>query len=496
MKVSPSIFRLYDIRGVAGKEFPPDAIAEYERWYGPFPGINITLDIARAIGQAYATFMIRKFNAKKILVGHEARPFADDLNEAFIRGIVSAGCDVDDAGVALTPLVYFGDAFFGYDGAVNITGSHNVYFFNGFKMMGKAVYPIFGDDLQTLQRMIEKEDFLIAEKPGAIQKRELYPTYESYVREHIQLARPMKIVVDTGNGSAGLFAEKFFRMLGCEVISLYKDVDATFPNHVPDPEDRGSLEELAKIVVAQKADLGIGLDADGDRVGCLNEKGEYIDADHLLLLLAKDVLTRHPGKKILYDVKCSRLLATQIPKYGGVPLMHMTGHAPIKKTLHEDPEIILGGEVSGHMFFVEDYFKMDDALFAAARILQLASRTKEPFSSLFEEIPVTVRTPELKLPCGDTKKFDVVKKLQDHFSQLYRTILIDGVRILFDETSWALVRASNTSPYLTIRLEADTEARLLEMKNILADQLEQHEAITDKLNRASVATKTGRLGWV
>lgn len=496
MKVSPSIFRLYDIRGVAGKEFPPDAIAEYEKWYGPFPGINITLDIARAIGRAYGTFMIRKYGARKILVGHEARPFADDINAAFITGVVATGCDVDDAGIALTPLVYFGDAFFGYDGAVNITGSHNVYFYNGFKMMGKAVYPVFGDDLQMLRAMVEKEDFISTEEPGTIQKRELYPAYETYVREHIHLERPLKIVVDTGNGSAGLFAENFFRMLGCDVVSLYKEIDATFPNHVPDPEDRSSLVELGKVVVTEKADLGIGLDADGDRVGCLDERGNYIDADHLLLLLAQDVLTRHPGKKILYDVKCSRLLATQIPKYGGVPFMHMTGHAPIKKTLHEDPDVILGGEVSGHMFFVEDYFKMDDALFAAAKILQLASRTTAPFSSLFTDIPITVRTPELKLPCDDTKKFDVVKKLQAHFSKLYKTILIDGVRILFDETSWALVRASNTSPYLTIRLEADTEARLLEMKNILADQLEQHKAITDKLNRIAVASKTGRLGWV
>ncbi len=496
MNVSPSIFRLYDIRGVAGKEFSPEAIAEYERWYGPFPGINITLDIARAIGQAYATFMVRTYGAKRILVGHEARPFADDLNAAFVEGITLAGCDVDDAGVALTPLVYFGDAFFGYDGAVNITGSHNVYFFNGFKMMGKAVYPIFGDDLQTLRTMVEKEDFLVAEKPGTVQKRELYPAYAAYIHKQVHLERPLKIAVDTGNGSAGLFAEQFFRMLGCEVISLYKEIDATFPNHVPDPEDRSSLVELAKIVVAEKADLGIGLDADGDRVGCLDEQGNYIDADLLLLLLAKDVLSRHPGKKILYDVKCSRLLATLIPQYGGVPLMHMTGHAPIKKTLHEDPDVILGGEVSGHMFFVENYFRMDDALYAAAQILQLASRTKAPFSSLFADIPKTVRTPELKLPCDDTEKFIVVKKLQDHFSGRQKTILIDGVRILFDATSWALVRASNTSPYLTIRLEADSAERLLEMKNILADQLEQDQTITDRLNRKEVATKTGRLGWV
>jgi len=496
MKVSQSIFRLYDIRGVAGKEFSPKAIAEFERWYGKFPGINITLDVARAIGSAYGTFMVRNFKAKEILVGHEYRPFADELNAAFIDGIRSTGCNVTDAGIALTPIVYFSDCFFKFDGAVNITGSHNVYFYNGFKMMGKDASPVFGDDLQTLWKMIEAEDFIVADKPGTYSTKELYPTYEKYITEHISLKRKLKIVVDTGNGSAGFFTEQFFTKLECEVISLFKDVDATFPNHVPDPEDRHSMIELGKLVVKEKADIGIGIDADGDRVGCVDEKGQYVDADILLLLLSKDVLSRHPGKTIVFDVKCSRLMEKLIPTFGGKPLMHMTGHAPIKQTLRKNKDVVLGGEVSGHMYFVEDYFRIDDSFFAAAKILELLSRTNEPFSSLFVDFPMTVRTPELKLPCADEVKFAVVEEIRKKFSATNKTIIIDGVRVLFDDTSWALVRASNTSPYLTLRFEADTEARLLEMKNVIADELERYPEITDRLNRTAVSTYTGRLGWV
>ena len=495
MKVSPSIFRLYDIRGVAGKDFSKEAIAEFERWYGPFPGINITLDVAEAIGKAYGTFMVRNFKAKTILVGHESRPFADELTAAFISGIRSTGCDVTDAGIALTPIVYFGDAFYKFDGAVNVTGSHNVYFYNGFKMMGKDVNPVFGDDLQHIHAMVEKEDFVTAPQ-GKLESLDLYPAYLQYAREHIRLERPMKIVVDTGNGSAGLFAESFFQALGCEVTSLYKEVDATFPNHVPDPEEPSSLIELGKRVVEQKADFGIGIDADGDRVGCVDEKGEYVDADYLLLALTRDTLARNPGKTVLFDVKCSRLMEELIPSFGGKPLMHMTGHAPIKRTMRENPDIILAGEVSGHVFFVEDYFRFDDALFAAARILELASKLRGPFSSLFASFPPTIRTPELKLPCADEEKFAIVDELQKTFAARYKTILIDGVRVVFDPTSWFLVRASNTSPYLTIRLEAETKEKLLEMKNILADELEKHPGITDTLNRDAVSTKTGRLGWV
>src|SRR3989344_195687 len=493
MKINPTIFREYDIRGVAGESFTSQAIAEYERWYGPFPGITITLEAAEYIGKAYGTY-IRREKGKRVIVGREIRPFAKELTESFVKGVLSTGCDVYDAGEVLTPLVYFAVAFFGFDGGVNVTGSHNVYFYNGFKMMSKNVRPIFGDKLQQLRKMIEAEDF--EKGDGKYATQEVYADYEKYVLSHVKLGKPLKIVMDCGNGSSGPFAPRLFERLGCTVIGMYTEPDATFPHHIPDPEMPNTMVDLSKKVLAEHADLGVAFDADGDRVGFVDEKGLFLDADKFILVLARDILARHPGKKILYDVKCSRLLEELIPSYGGVPLMHKTGHGPIKDTLHVDPDIILAGEVSGHLYFVEDWFRFDDGLYGAAQLLKLDATAGRPFSALFEGIPQTVRTPELKLPCADEVKFEVVAKISDFFSSRYKTITIDGVRILFDQKSWGLIRASNTAGYLTIRAEADTEERLLEIKNILADKLEEFPEITDRLNRHEVASFTGRLGWV
>ncbi len=494
MKVSHSIFRDYDIRGVAGTEFTPKAVAEYEKWYGKFPGINITPEIAEAIGKAYGS-RIRKRDGKDVIVGHEIRQYGEELKMQFINGVLSTGCNVFDAGVSLTPIIYFSTAYYGLDGGVNVTGSHNVYFFNGFKTMAKGVYPIYGDELQLMRKMVEEEDF-VKDKKGKYKKKDVKDDYKKYLLEHNKLKRKLKVVIDSGNGSAGVFVPDILRELGCEVVELYSEPDASFPNHVPDPEDPWVMQDLRKKVLEVKADIGIGIDADGDRFGAVDEKGEFIMADHFILALAKDVLSRNPGKKILYDVKCSRLLDKLIKKYGGVPLMHRTGHAPIKQSMRDDLEIILGGEVSGHIFFAEDYFRIDDGVYTSAKILELFSRTDEPFSSLFRDIPHTVMTPELKLPCNDEVKVEVVDKIAKHFSQEYKTITIDGVRILFSDTSWGLIRPSNTSPYLTIRLEADTEDEVIKLKSVLADQLEKHPEIEDKLDRESVTSHTGKLGWV
>ena len=494
MKVNPYIFREYDIRGVAGKNFTDKSLAEYEKWYGPFPGITINLAVAEAIGKAYGT-IIRREGGKKVLVGREIRPFAQELTESFVKGIRSTGCGVVDAGETITPMVYFGIAYFNFDGGVNVTGSHNVYFFNGFKITRKKVVPIFGEELQKMKEIIEQDNFEKAEE-GSYGQIEILSAYRQYLLEHIKLERPLKIVLDCGNGSTGLVAPKLFRDFGCEVIEMYTLPDATFPNHVPDPEDPYNMRELSERVIAEKADCGIGLDADGDRVGFIDEKGEYVDADKLILIIAIDALLRNPGKKILFDVKCSRLLQDMIVAHGGIPLMHRTGHAPIKDSLQKDSEIIFAGEKSGHLFFVENYFKFDDGIFGALKILSLASKIKGSFSGLFRDIPQTVRTTELKLPCDDAKKFEIVNALEGYFSEKYETIKIDGVRVIFDKTSWGLVRASNTSPYLTIRFEADTKERLLELKNIFADQLEKFPEIMDKIDRQNVASHTGRLGWV
>jgi len=494
MKINPYIFREYDIRGVAGENFSEKALAEYEKWYGSFPGITINLAVAEAIGKAYGTIICRE-GGKRVLVGREIRPFAEQLTSAFIKGIRSTGCAVVDAGEAITPMVYFGIAYFNFDGGVNVTGSHNVYFFNGFKIMRKGVAPIFGEELQQMRKMVEEEDFGKGAE-GSYEKMNIMTAYRDYLLGHIKLERPLKVVLDCGNGSTGLIMPSLLKDFGCEVIEMYTMPDASFPNHVPDPEDPNNMKELAARVVAEGADCGVGLDADGDRVGFVDEKGEFLDADELVIILAEDALSRNPGKKILFDVKCTRLLQDLIPQYGGVALMHRTGHAPIKDILRKDPDIIFAGEESGHLFFVQDYFRIDDGVFGALKILALAAKIKGPFSDLFADIPYSVRTPDLKLPCKDAKKFKIVKSLSDYFSTKYETITIDGVRVVFDKTSWGLVRASNTAPYLTIRFEAETKERLLELKNIFADQLEKFPEVMDKLDRNNVASRTGRLGWI
>ncbi|OGM20061.1 hypothetical protein A2863_01930, partial [Candidatus Woesebacteria bacterium RIFCSPHIGHO2_01_FULL_38_9b] len=330
MQVNPSIFREYDIRGIAGEKFEEKALQEYEKWYGKFPGITITPEVAVVLGKAYGT-RIRKRGGKKIIIGHEERQYGKELKNQFIEGVLSTGCDVYDAGVSLTPVIYFSTAYYKLDGGVNVTGSHNVYFFNGFKMMAKDVYPIFAEEIQEMKRIIESEDYY-KDSGGNLSEKNTIEDYITYLLQHNKLKRKLKVVLDCGNGSAGIFAPEIIRKLGCEVIEMYSEVNASFPNHLPDPEDIYMMRELSERVVKEKADLGIGLDADGDRFGCVDENGEFIYADRMLLLIARDILSRNKDKKILYDIKCTRYLDNLIPKYGGVPLMHVTGHAPIKAT--------------------------------------------------------------------------------------------------------------------------------------------------------------------
>lgn len=492
-KVSPSIFREYDIRGIAGKEFSQGEIEKYEKWYGKFPGITLTPEIGEAIGQAYGS-IIRRAGGKRVVVGYELRPFGEELKDAFVKGVRSTGCTVVDAGISLTPLIYFAVGFFGFDGGVNITGSHNVYFYNGFKMIKRNVWPLFGKEIQEMRAMIEREDF-VQKAQGGYETQDVYQAYERFLVDHVHLAKPVTIVVDTGNGSAGMFAPKLFRKLGCNVVELYAEPDATFPNHDPDPEAPQNMQDLGRKVREERADFGVGIDADGDRAGFVNERGEFLSADLALLVFAKDVLSRHPGKKIVYDVKSSQLLEQLIPQYGGIPVMHRTGHAPIKETLRKDGNVVLGGEVSGHFYFVEDYFKIDDGLFAAAKMLEIFTKHKGSFSSLFEGIPPRVRTPEIKLACQDEKKFKVVEKIAEILQAKFPSILIDGIRIQVTENGWGLIRASNTSPYLTIRAEGETEEEVLKIKNILADELEKFSQVQETLDRGEVMSFTGRLGW-
>ena len=494
MKINPYIFREYDIRGVVDTGVTEKAIKEYEKWYGSFPGVTLPDEVVSAVGRAYGDF-IRRDGGRKVVVGYEIRPGGERIKELFVEGVLLSGCDVVDLGVALTPLVYFTVGNGGYDGGVNITGSHNVYFFNGFKLMKKGVQPLFGEELQEMRRMIDDNQFSEKGTRGTRESADSFPAYKEYVHSHISLARKLKVVIDCGNGSAGVFAPELLRLLGCTVVELYTTPDTTFPNHIPDPEQSQFFGELKDTVLKERADIGIAFDADGDRAGFIDEKGVFWESDLITLLCAKDILARNPGKKVLFDVKCSQLLEEYIPRFGGIPLMHRTGHAPIKDTLRKDLEIIFGGEKSGHFFFVEDYYRIDDALWAACRMLELISK-KGPLFLLMDEFPKRFATPEFKLPCPDEKKFIVVQKITQLLSARYPVITIDGVRFKMSDTGWGLIRASNTSPYLTARAEGSTEEEAIKIKSILADELEKFPEVADRLDRNVLARLGGRLGWL
>jgi phosphomannomutase/phosphoglucomutase len=297
------------------------------------------------------------------------------------------------------------------------------------------------------------------------------------VQAIVRPARSLKVVADAGNGVAGTFAPELLRRIGCEVVELHCESDGSFPHHLPDPEDAANVVDLQEKVVEVGADLGLAYDGDADRVGVIDERGQRHEADLILVLLARDLLTRHPGAKIVFDVKSSQSLVDDIVKHGGTPVMWKTGHSHLKRKMRDDG-ILLGGEVSGHMFFGENYYGVDDGILASCKIVDIAARTAEPISRLFASVPHLHATPELKAPCPDAEKFGVIDQLVRDLKQRYQTIDIDGARVLFPHGGWGLVRASNTNPYLTLRFEAATARQIQEMKDVIYGALRGYPSVT------------------
>lgn len=501
MKVDPLslVFREYDIRGIAGEEFDEDAIKEYEKWYGDFPGVTITPENSREIGRAYGTHL-RSQNARKVLVGFEIRPYSNILKDQFIEGITETGIDVHDASEMCTPFIYFLTAELEYDGGVIITGSHNVYFFNGYKILQKNGRPLYGKELHTLYDRIQNHDYDLVDTSKKGKKFKLengYEIYSSEVLKKVKIDKPLRVCLDCGNGTPGMFVMDFFKRLGVEVVeALYIEPNAKFPNHVPNPESDLYLGDLIKSVKNHKADIGIAFDADGDRVGFIDEKGNYIDSDKILMLFAKHLAPKNQGKTILYDIKSSGVIPEVLENFGLKSLIHRTGHGPIKDTLRNDPNIILGGELSGHFYFTQDYPKADDGFFAAAKMIELLSNENKPLSELIKFIPKRVATPELKIPVEDEHKFMIVDEVKNILSRDYEVITIDGVRAQFNEYSWGLIRCSNTSPYLSIRIESKTEKEVLKYKKMFKEILDKYPEIDDHLNERVVRDRKGKLGYV
>jgi phosphomannomutase/phosphoglucomutase len=448
--LNPHIFRAYDVRGRIGADINPD--------------------VFRQVGRAYAT-LIRRRGGRTIAVGRDNRESSAELKAAFMEGVAAAGLDIVDIGEVTTPMLYFATAHWRLDGGANITGSHNPVDYNGVKMVHPGAAPLSEDEIQQLRHTIERGDFEAGQ--GAVTAHDVRDDYFGVVVGLVRPARRLRVVVDAGNGVAGGYGPELLRRIGCDVVELYCESDGRFPNHLPDPEDPENVVDLQAKVLELGADLGLAWDGDADRVGVIDERGRRHEADLVLALLARDLLRRHPGAKIVFDVKCSQSLVDDITRHGGVPVMWKTGHSHLKRKMRDD-QIMLGGEVSGHMFFAESYYGVDDGLLAACKIVDIIAREPGPASRLFDTLEHRHSTPELKAPCPDDKKFALIEELAHELRQRYETIDIDGARVLFPGGGWGLVRASNTNPYLTLRFEGPSESHISEMKRVIYTALQRY----------------------
>ena len=452
--LNPHIFRAYDVRGLVGTDITPDVFLQ--------------------VGCAYGT-LVRRAGGRRVAVGQDNRLSSTELKAAFVNGVRASGVGVVDIGLVPTPMLYFATAHWKLDGGANITGSHNPIEYNGVKMVHAGAVPLTEDEIQLLRTLADRADFERGD--GGIDTRSPRDDYFDTVSRIVRPARRLKVVVDAGNGVAGLYAPALLRRLGCNVVELHCESDGSFPHHLPDPEDEKNVVDLQAKVVETGADLGVAWDGDADRVGIIDERGGRHEADLILVLLARDLLARHPGAKVVFDVKSSQSLIEDIREHGGVPVMWKTGHSHLKRKMRED-RILLGGEVSGHMFFGENYYGVDDGILAACKIIEIVARSAEPASHLLASVPHLVATPELKAPCPDGEKFRVIEALTRELKQRYETIDIDGARVLFPGGGWGLVRASNTNPYLTLRFEARTDAEIAEMKRVIYGALRRHPSVT------------------
>ncbi|MEE8551706.1 MAG: phosphomannomutase/phosphoglucomutase [Desulfobacterales bacterium] len=444
--MNPEMFREYDIRGITGKDMTEDDVV--------------------LIGKGIGTFLQKQGN-RKITVGRDCRETSDSYSDKLIQGLTSTGCDVVDIGVCSTPVAYFSIRHLEKEGNVMITASHNPREYNGFKMCS-GYDSVHGKQIKEILHIIEEKKF--REGEGIIETYDILSPYIDFVIKNINLTKPLKVGIDAGNGTAGITALPILKGLGCQVFDLYCDMDGRFPNHEADPTVLKNMKDLITLVREKKLDIGIGYDGDGDRVGVVDEKGNIIFGDKLMIIFAREILSRKPGSTFISEVKCSKTMYDDIEKHGGRAIMWKTGHSLIKQKMKEE-KAELAGEMSGHMFFADRYFGYDDAVYASCRLLEIIADTGKTISDLLSDVPKTYTTPEIRVECPDDKKFDVVQKVTKYFQERYDVIDIDGARVLFDD-GWGLVRASNTQPVLVLRFEAMSEERLKEIRELVESTLE------------------------
>lgn len=430
-----NIFREYDIRGIVGEQLTDETVA--------------------VLGRAIGTFFKRN-GARRIAVGFDARVSSPRFRDLLIEGFNRSGCDAVLIGRVPTPVLYHTVFTKTVDGGVMITGSHNPPDHNGFKIcLGKST--LYGAQIQEIKEIALSGNF--SNGAGAVEEIEVLPDYEWDILSGIKLGdRKLKVVIDGGNGMGGVTAVPVYEKLGCELIKLFTEPDSDFPNHHPDPTVTENLQDAIRAVKETGANLGIAFDGDGDRIGIVNETGEIVWGDELMVLLSRAVLKEKPGSTIIAEVKCSQKLFDDIEKNGGKAIMWQAGHSIIKAKMKETGAA-LAGEMSGHIFFADRFYGFDDATYAGARVLEILSNTDKTLSELLADLPETCSTPELRVDCSEERKFEIVRQISEEFAETNQVITIDGARILF-ENGWGLVRASNTQAILVLRFEADTEENL------------------------------------
>jgi phosphomannomutase / phosphoglucomutase len=437
--MNPHVFREYDVRGVVDQDLTGDFV----------------LNLGRAIG-TYA----KRNHVTTMTVGRDCRFSSDDYGRLIIQGLNAAGIHTIDIGLCATPMLYFSIRHLNTGGGVMITGSHNPPEFNGFKIC-IGYDSIYGEQIQELRKIMDEDRY--SSGSGNKQSKDITTIYQDYLFNNVKVTRKLKIVLDAGNGVGGKFTLPLLEKMGCDVTSLYCDPDGRFPHHFPDPTVEENLKDIIQVVDEKKADLGIAFDGDADRIGVISNNGEIIWGDKLLLLFARHILKEHPQATIIGEVKCSQVLYDGIRQYGGKPIMWKAGHSLIKAKMKEE-NALLGGEMSGHLFFADRYFGYDDAIYAAMRLLEILSRTSLSVSELLSDVPKTFATPEIRMDCDDDRKKTVVEKVKNYYRDKPDVISIDGIRIPFDD-GWALVRSSNTQPVIVLRFEATSSESLQKIRH-------------------------------
>lgn len=460
-EINQTIFRKYDIRGKVNKKELNESVIEL-------------------IGKGFGTYLGRR-GITSIVVGHDYRSYSEKLKNSLVGGLVSTGAHIIDLGLVLTPMLYYAQYHFKVKGGAMVTASHNPNGWSGVKLGSGFSKTMAGDEIQEIYKIIKKEDF--RKEQGLVNIRPIKDVYIEAATRRVKIKKPLKVVIECGNGTASFFVSDILKKIGCEVIPIFCKPDWTFPHHTPDPESQKAKKVLADKVKEVGADLGISYDGDGDRLGVVDEKGNNVWSDRLLILFARQVLESRPGSKIIFDVKCTQALPEDIKKHGGMPIMWRTGHSYIKRKLHEE-KAALAGERSGHFFLVDEWYGFDDAVFASLRLIEYLSEQDKPFSEILRTTPFFdyIISPTIYIPCSDDKKFQIVEQLVKDFKKEYgdkNVIDIDGARIKFKD-GWGLIRASSTEPALVLLVEAKNQEKFEEIKNILKNKLSKYSEIGKK----------------